>query len=95
MQTPDRNLRIEMFGNLVEELSYWQRCIEDEEMSGEADLDYCESRFSETLDAIREFRIILIEDLELYVKDCKANSIPVDLGYWRVKKQLYESTFSE
>jgi len=84
-----------MFGNLVEELSYWQKCLEDEEASGECDLEYCESKFEETLDAVREFRLILIEDLEQYVKDCKEHDIPVDLGYHRVRKQLYESTFSE
>ena len=84
-----------MFGNLVDELQYWQKCIEDEEVNGDSgdELDYCESMFTETLDAIREYREMLIGDLEQYVRDCKENDIPVDLGYWRIKKQLYESTF--
>lgn len=93
MQTPGMTLRIEMFGALVDELAYWQKCLEEEEENEGDELEYCGARFEETLDSIREFREILLEDLDNYVKDCKEHNIPIDLGYWRIKKQLHESTF--
>ena len=85
------NLRIEMFGNLVEDLNHWHSCCDNEQ--GE-DFEYCEQMFIDTLASVREMREILLEDFEEYFNDCKANEIPVDIGYWRIRKQLEESTFS-
>ena len=86
------NLRIEMFGNLIEDLNYWHRCCENESEGDEQ--DYCEQMFIDTLASVKEMREILLEDFEEYINDCKSNQIPIDLGYWRVKKQLEESTFN-
>jgi hypothetical protein len=91
MQYPELNLRIEMFGNLVDELQYWHKCISGEE--GEDSLEYCEERFQDAIDACKDMRLIILEELEQYVKDCRTNDIPLDLGYYRVKRQLTESTF--
>jgi hypothetical protein len=91
MQYPELNLRIEMFGNLVDELQYWHKCISGEE--GEDSLEYCEERFQDAIDACKDMRLIILEELEEYVKNCRTNDIPLDLGYYRVKRQLTESTF--
>lgn len=94
MQSPGMTLKIEMFGHLVEELSYWQKCCDEEAELGGEEFQYCEDEFTKVLAAIRDFRTILIEDLDIYVKNCKEDGIPIDLGYWRIKRQLEESTFS-
>ena len=86
------NLRIEMFGNLVEDLNYWHACCDNEE--SEDELEYCEQMFIDTLSSVKEMREILLDDFEEYLNDCKANQVPIDLGYWRVRKQLQESTFT-
>jgi hypothetical protein len=91
MQNPEMNLRIEMFGNLIEDLNYWHSCCDNEE--NEDELQYCEQMFIDTLASVKEMRQILLEDFEEYLNDCKLNEIPVDIGYWRVRKQLQESTF--
>lgn len=91
MQSPEMNLRIEMFGNLIEDLNYWHICCDNEE--SEEELQYCEQMFIDTLASVKEMREILLADFEEYLNDCKANEIPVDIGYWRVRKQLQESTF--
>jgi hypothetical protein len=91
MQSPEMNLRIEMFGNLIEDLNYWHNCCDNEE--GDEELQYCEQMFIDVLSSVKEMREILLLDFEEYFNDCKFNEIPVDLGYWRVKKQLEDSTF--
>lgn len=91
MQYPELNLRIEMFGNLVDELKYWHTCISGEE--GEDSLEYCEERFQDSLDACKDMREILLEELDQYVKDCRTDDIPIDLGYYRVNRQLKETSF--
>jgi hypothetical protein len=93
MQTPEMTMRIEMFGNLVEELAYWGKCCDDQEEDRD-ELEYCEQMFSDTLEAVREFREILLEDLEIYRSDCKRHQIPEDISYYRIYKQLQESSFS-
>lgn len=93
MQTPALTLKIEMFGNMIEELNYWHSCCGDINY-GEDSLEYTESRFIEMLDAVREMREILLEDLKEYRHHCKIEDIPVDLGYCRIERQLKESTFS-
>lgn len=91
MQSPEMNLRIEMFGNLIEDLNYWHNCCDNEEAEQEA--EYCEQKFIETLASVKEMREILLLDFEEYFNDCKLNEIPIDIGYWRIRKQLQESTF--
>lgn len=91
MQYPGMTLRIEMFGNLVDELTYWHKCLDQEE--GEDSLEYCEERYTDALDACKDMRSILIEELDQYVRDCKTNDIPVDISYWRIKAQLIETDF--
>lgn len=91
VQTPALTLKIELFGNLIEQLNHWQSIGEEDDVM---DLDYVEERFIETLAAIRDMRNVLLEDLEGYLHDCKVNNVPVDLNYFRIKKQLDESTFS-
>ena len=81
-----------MFGNLIEELNYWHYVCEHEE--GEHEFEYAEQMFVDTLNSVREMREILLEELNDYRIDCEANQIPIDLGYFRIQKQLKESTFS-
>lgn len=92
MQNPGTTLRIEMFGNLIEELNYWHYITEHEE--GEYQLEYAEQMFIDTLAAVRDMREILLEELHEYKMDCRANNSPIDLSYHRIEKQLKESTFS-
>ena len=92
MQKPELTLRIQMFGNLIEELNYWHYICENE--GSEHEFEYAEQMFIETLDSVREMREILLEDLNEYRNDCKLHQIPIDLGYIRVQKQLEQSTFS-
>ena len=91
MQTPQLTFKIEMFGNLIEELNNWQRIGEEDDLM---DSDYVEDRFIETLAAVRDMRDILLKELEEYEAACRINNEPIDLGYYRIKKQLAESTFS-
>jgi hypothetical protein len=91
MQYPEMTLRIEMFGNLVDELKYWHKCLEDEE--GDDGIEYCEERFEDVLDACKEMRLLLIDEMEEYVTNCKTNNVPIDISYWRIKIQLNETCF--
>jgi hypothetical protein len=94
VQNPNLVLKINLFGNLIEELNHWHLCCDDEARYGEEDeLQYCEDKFVETLEAVRDMRALLLSDLEEYVRLCKEDNEPVDLGLYRVKKQLDESTF--
>lgn len=92
MQNPSLSLKIEMFGNLIEELNYWHHVCEHEE--GEVEFEYAEQMFTDTLAAVKEMREVLLEELSQYKLDCKDSSIPVDISYHRIQKQLEESTFS-
>lgn len=90
MQTPEMSFRIELFGGLIEELNMWHASCEDHE---DDDFEYCEVKFIETLKAVRDTREMLLEDLEKYLEDCKRTDIPIDLSYYRILRQLKESTF--
>lgn len=90
MQSQHTNHRIEMFGNLVEELSYWNDQCNHED--GDS-LDYCETKFEETLSAVKEFREELLKELYEYIRDCNEDDIPIDISYYRILKQLEQSTF--
>lgn len=92
MQRPELTLRIEMFGNMIEELNHWHNQCDDE--GGDTELEYCEQMFTDTLHAVKELREILLEDLYEYKMDCRASGTPVDISYHRIEKQLKESTFS-
>lgn len=92
MQNQGLTLRIEMFGNLIEELNYWNRACEDEDEN--MGLEYCEQMFVDSLDAVREMREYLLEDLNEYRRSCKVDNIPIDLSYYRIERQLKESTFA-
>jgi hypothetical protein len=81
-----------MFGNLIQELDYWRYVCEHEEDGVE--FEYAEQMFIDVLSSVKEMREVLLEDLNEYRIDCKVNNTPTDLGYWRIKKQLEESTFS-
>jgi hypothetical protein len=92
MQTPELTLKIEMFGNLIEELNYWHYICDHEE--GDDELVYAEQMFIDALSSVREMREILLEDLNEYKMDCRANNTPIDISYHRIQKQLEESTFA-
>lgn len=92
MQNPRLTLRIEMFGNMIEELNHWHQACDDED--GDMEIEYCEQMFVDTLHAVKEMREWLLEDLNEYRRDCELDGIPVDLSYYRIEKQLKESTFS-
>lgn len=92
MQRPDLTLKIEMFGNLIEELNYWHYVCDHEE--SENAFEYAEQMFVDTLNSVKEMREILLEELDEYRRDCEIDNIPVDLSYYRIEKQLKESTFS-
>jgi len=92
MQTPELTLKIEMFGNLIEELNYWHYITEHEE--NENSFEYAEQMFTDTLAAVRDMREILLEELNEYKQNCRINHEPIDISYHRIQKQLEESTFS-
>lgn len=92
MQTPELTLKIEMFGNLIEELNYWHYVCEHEE--GEHEFEYAEQMFQDSLNAVRDLRNILLEELDEYKNHCRANGVPIDISYHRIQKQLEESTFT-
>lgn len=92
MQRPELTLRIEMFGNLIEELNYWHYVCEHE--GNEESFAYAEQMFMDTLNAVKDMRENLLEELNEYRHDCEVHNVPVDLGYYRIHKQLKESTFS-
>jgi hypothetical protein len=85
-------MKIEMFGSLIQELDYWNYICDHEE--GEAQLVYADQMFHDILSAVKEMREILLEELNEYKKHCRTNSIPIDISYHRIQKQLEESTFS-
>lgn len=92
MQNPAMNLKIEMFGNLIEELNKWHTACDNEE--GDEELQYCEQMFVDTLSAVRDMREMLLEDFNEYKVYCRTNQVPLDISYARVERQLKESTFS-
>lgn len=79
-----------MFGNLVEELGYWNDQCNQEDGN---ELIYCEQRFEDMLVSVRGMREQLLEELYEYIRDCKENNTPIDISYWRILKQLEQSTF--
>jgi hypothetical protein len=91
VQNVHLTFKVEMFGNLIEELSSWQRIGEEDDLM---DADYIEDRFVETLAAVRDMRDILLKEFEEYERTCKLDNVPIDLSYYRIHKQLKESTFS-
>lgn len=90
LQNPDMTFKIELFGNLLEELNMWHSSCDIHE---EDSFEYCESKFVETLKAVRDMRLALLSDLGEYINDCKINNFPIDISLYRIKKQLEESTF--
>lgn len=92
MQRPELTLKIEMFGNLIEELNYWHHVCEHEE--GDREFEYAEQMFVDTLSSVKEMREVLLEELDEYRRDCEVGNVPVDISYYRIQKQLKESTFS-
>lgn len=86
MQNPEMNLRIEMFGNLLQDLRYWDNCLDNGETDDE--LEYLEIRYDEVLEALRDFKGLLIEELTDYVEHCKKSNTPIDLSYYRIRKEL-------
>jgi len=92
MQNDSLTFKIEMFGNLVEELNHWHQVCDNEEH--EDSFEYCEQMFIDTLNAVKEMREVLLEDFDEYKQNCKANNQPTDLSYYRIEKQLKESIFS-
>jgi hypothetical protein len=92
MQKPELTLKIEMFGNLIEELNYWHYVCEHEQ--GDQEFEYAELMFEDSLAAVREMREVLLEELNEYKMDCRATGTPIDISYFRIEKQLKESTFS-
>lgn len=94
MQIASLTFKIELFGNLIEELNYWNKSCEEESDMGEGeDLQYCEDKFLETLRSVRDMRAILLNDFTEYKLDCKTNGTPIDLSYYRIERQLKESSF--
>lgn len=91
MQDQEIVARIEMFGGLLLELKHWHLCLENEE--GEEPLEYLESRYNETLDVCREFRLLLIMELNEYVENCKRDNEPIDISFYRIKKDLEQNPF--
>lgn len=87
MERPDLTFKIEIFGNLVDELGYWAT------ESNENDIEIAEIKFDETLAAVKEMRSLLLEDLEEYERNCKLNNEPIFLSYRVIKKELEKHTF--
>lgn len=87
MERPDLTFKIELFGNLVEELGYWA------EESNNGGIELAEEKFDETLAAVKEMRGLLLEDLNEYERNCKLNNEPIFLSYRVIKKELEKHTF--
>lgn len=87
MERPDLTFKIEIFGNLVEELGYWA------EEANSGGIDLAEDKFDEVLEAVKEMRGILLEDLNEYERYCKDNNEPIFLSYRVIKKELEKHTF--
>ena len=97
MQRPDLTFKIELFGNLVEQLNYWHQLCDGDDVDPidhGFDQDECEEEFIKTLSAIKDMREILLGELDEYKRNCKDNNEPVDLSYHRIQVQLKESNFS-
>lgn len=87
MQNPQLTLKIELLGGLVEELAFWSNDLKGDE--------YSDNKFEEVLDAVREMREVVLEELEDYFNECKLSGEPIALNYYRVKKELERTTFQE
>jgi hypothetical protein len=88
MQRPDLTFKIETLGNLVLELNHW-----DAVLLHNSDIIVAEQEFDKVLDAIKEMKQIILEELDGYFQDCKLNNEPVFLPYWTIRKELRESNF--
>lgn len=87
MENPGLSFKIELFSNLVEELGHWAIEFNDTQV------EYAEIKFDETLEAVREMRLILLKELEDYERNCKVNNEPIFLSYRAIKKELERHTF--
>jgi predicted component of type VI protein secretion system len=87
VENPTLTLKIELLGGLVQELSFWAS-LED---GGE----YGDQKFDEVLSAAQEMRVIVLDDIEEYLNDCKVNNEPVCLNYFRVRRELQACTFEK
>lgn len=89
MQTAEMTLKIEILGNLIEELAYWNSIADNEE------IEYADDKFIETLHAVRDMREIILDDLKRYLDECKRTNDPVSLQYFSVYKELQRTTFED
>jgi hypothetical protein len=83
--------KLDMFGNLIRELQYWNRLAEDE--STVEGHQYCDAMFLETLEQAREMHPHVIQELDNYFQLCRAENIPIDISYYRISKELKEYSF--
>jgi hypothetical protein len=89
MEKPEISFKLELLGNLILQLKYWTTEFEDGE------IELVEEEFDRTLEAVREMREVLLEELDGYFEHCKVNNEPVYLPYWTVRRELRETTFQE
>jgi hypothetical protein len=86
MEKPELELKIQMLGNLLDQLNYYS----DMEFDG---IEEVEADFDAVVAALKELRELLLGELDEYFADRKANNEPIYLPYWTIRKELREATF--
>lgn len=87
MENPVITLKLNLLGDLVQQLNAIAREFPDDEV------DAIDEEFDEILEVIRRLRIEILGDLDEYFNDIKANNEPVYLPYWTVRRELQETVF--
>ena len=87
MENPVITLKLNLLGDLVQQLNAIAREFPDDEV------DAINEEFDEILEVIRRLRTEILGDLDEYFRDSKANNEPVYLPYWTVRRELEETVF--
>lgn len=87
MENPVITLKLNLLGDLVQQLNAIAREFPDDEV------DAIDEEFDEILEVIRRLRTEILGDLDEYFRDIKANNEPIYLPYWTVRRELEETVF--
>ena len=87
MENPVITLKLNLLGDLVQQLNAIAREFPDDEV------DAIDEEFDEILEVIRRLRTEILGDLDEYFEHIKANNEPVYLPYWTVRRELQETVF--
>lgn len=85
MEKPSLTLKIELLGQLLEELNY---------LGNEPDeIEFIDEEFDDVLAAAAELKTVVLTDLEEYFKYVKDNNEPVYLPYKIIQRDLRNAKF--